>query len=204
MRSLSTDPLRNFKFIVTIMPTGQNPLMNGIQKMGFMTCDGLGIQNELISYREGGDNTTTRKMPGQTDFGALTFGRGMLSSTVGPNGNGSQVNGNETYAWLQQVFSVIEGAGTGGPGFDFRTDITIDVLDHPVTKDQSAAGLNNPPPIRARFTVYNAWPLAMNWSGLDAGGNAIIIESLQVAHEGFIPIYGSTTPGQYLSTSVAP
>lgn len=150
-------------------------------------------------------NTTTRKLPGQSDFGPITFGRGVLSSPVGPNANSS--SGSETYRWLQQVFSVIEGAGTGGPGIDFRTNISVDVLDHPVTAGGGyAAGLNNPAPTRMRFLIFNAWPMAMNWSGLDAGGNAIMIESLQVAHEGFTPIYpASNVPGQagYISSSVS-
>ena len=201
MRNLSSDPLRNFKFIVQIVPGTNSPVPASIQKMGFMTADGFGIANEVIQYREGGDNTTTRKMPGQTDYGPITFGRGMLSAPVGPNAAAS--NGYETYQWLLQVFSVVEGGGTGGPGQDFRANIAVDVLEHPVTNTGAAAGLNNPPPTKARFLIYNAWPMAMNWSGLDAGGNAIMIESLQVAHEGFTPIYASTTPGQYLSSTVS-
>lgn len=196
MRNLASDPLRNFKFLVQIVPPAITGMPSSIQRMGFMTADGFGIANEVIQYREGGDNTTTRKMPGQSDFGPITFGRGMLSSTVGPGS--SPTNGSETYKWLTSVFSVIEGGGAGGPGQNFRTNVSVDVLEHPVTAGQSAAGLNNPPPVKARFLIYNAWPMALNWSGLDAGGNAIMIESLQLAHEGFTPVYGTTTPGQYL------
>jgi len=151
-------------------------------------------------------NTTTRKMPGQTDYGPLTFGRGMLSAPIGPNGNSS--NGYETFLWLSQVFSVIEGAGSGGPGVDFRTNILVQILEHPVTSGAYAAGIQagSNVPVKAEFLIYNAWPMALNWSGLDAGGNAIMIESLQVAHEGFTPKYGSTTPGVagYLNATATP
>ena len=143
-------------------------------------------RNYMISHN-------TRKLPGQTDYGPITFGRGMLSAPPGAT-NVTPSNGYETYTWLSQVFSVVAGGGAGPPGQDFRTNIVVDVLDHPVTQGQSSAGLNNPPPVRARFTVYNAWPMAMQWSGLDAGGNAVMIESLQIAHEGFFPEYGSTSP----------
>jgi phage tail-like protein len=195
MRSLSTDPLRNFKFQVQIMPASDSAGMSpNLGRLGFMTVSGLGIQNEVIPYREGGDNTTTRKMPGQTDFGPITMGRGSAAAPVGPNSTGS-IGTSDVYNWLGQVFSVLEGGGTNDGTSDFRADVLVDILEHPVTKGNSAAGINSPAPVKLRFHIFNAWPMAISWSDLDAGGNAIVIESLQLAHEGFIPIYGGNTIG---------
>lgn len=193
MRSLASDPLRNFKFKVTI--AGNKDIGLSVGEMGFMTVDGLGIQNEVIAYREGGDNTTTRKMPGQTDFGPITLGHGMLAAPA-VAGNGSP-RGNELYRWQLMVFSVMEGQGTASIGDNFRCDVTIDVLEHPTVGSNYGAGVNrdNWLPVKARFYVYNAWPMGINWSALDAGGNAVVIETLQLAHEGFDVTYGSTNPG---------
>lgn len=208
MRSIATDPLRNFKFQVTIFSNALQ-VPSTIAQLGFMTCDGFGVQNEVIPYREGGDNTTTRKMPGQTDFGPITLGRGMMSAPTGPgkDGQGGTAGTKEIYSWLGMVFSAVEGGGTNDGTGDFRTNVAVDILEHPNTSGGSgsanAAGLTDQGsgPVKARFLLFNAWPMALNWSGLDAGGNAIVIETLQLAHEGFNVYYGLNTggPSSYLS-----
>jgi phage tail-like protein len=46
--------------------------------MGFMSASGLNITTEVIPYREGGMNTTTQKMPGQSDFAPITLSKGLI------------------------------------------------------------------------------------------------------------------------------
>lgn len=199
MRALATDGLRNFRFLVGIVPL---PNMSPtIGKLGFMTASGFGIQNEVIPYREGGDNSTTRKVPGQTDFGPITLSRGSMAAPQGPLGVGINAGTNETWNWLQAIFSVMEGQGTSNPGDDFRTDVYIDVLEHPVTSGVSAAGINSTPAIKLRVHVYNAWPMGWNLGDLDAGGEGMLLESLQLAHEGFRCIYATNTAGDFVSSS---
>jgi phage tail-like protein len=36
-----------------------------------------------------------------------------------------------------------------------------------------------------RWTLRNAWPAKLEWSRLDARGNEVVIETLELAHEGF-------------------
>jgi phage tail-like protein len=211
VRNLATDPLRNFKFIVTItQPTAYlNAVPTTIQTLGFMSCDGFGQQNEVIAYREGGDNTTTRKMPGQADFAPLTFARGAMSAPTGPTYGVLGGGTNEVYLWSQMVFSAMEGQGTAQATDNFRTTVTIDVLQHPITNGANAAGMSGGA-IKMRFYVMNAWPMGISWSGLDAGGNALLIETLQLAHEGFVAGYATnqtnsvTGASPYLSTSWTP
>jgi hypothetical protein len=51
------------------------------------------------------------------------------------------------------------------------------VLDHPV---------NGPKvPVKAIYRVYNAWPTAIAFSDLDAGANAVLMQQVTLAHEGF-------------------
>jgi phage tail-like protein len=206
-RALTSDALRNFKFAVTLAPPPGSAISANIGRLGFMTVDGLGMQTEVIPYREGGDNTTTRKMPGQTDYGPITMSRGSMAAPAG-NAAGTGTGRYEIYQWAGLVFSALEGQGTGTTTGDFRQDIYIDVLEHPVTSGQMAAGAPGPLPVKLRFLVFNAWVMALSYSGLDAGGNGVLIESCQLAHEGFQPIYGSinaTGPtgagGSYLGAS---
>src|SRR5581483_9982313 len=163
LSSIATDPLRNFKWMVNFRPSSGPPT-----SMFFMTCSGLSLSIDAIPYREGGYNTTTQKMPGQADFGPLTFTKGVML--------GSQFQ----VQWVQQIFSVIQGTGSQGDGQDFRQNIEILILDHPVTTAQVA--------VKAAFTVYRAWPTALAFSDLDAGANQLFISQMTVAHEGFTPV----------------
>lgn len=158
---LTTDPLRNFKFHVNV----HHPSISGFATMGFMSVTGLNITTEVIPYRQGGHNTTTQKMPGQSDFSPITLSKGLA------------VGDTPQIAWLKELFAVMMGTGTGAPGADFRATVDIMVLDHPVTTQTI--------PVKAAFRVYNAWPTAVAWSDLDAGANQIIVQQMTLAHEGF-------------------
>jgi phage tail-like protein len=192
-RPLNSDPLRNFRYKVSIAPptsTTTSPIPATISSMGFMALSGLSVNNEVIPYREGGNNTTTRKMPGQSDYGPLTLTRGFMAAPVG----GGNAGTNELYLWFGMIFAVNVGGGLGTPGAQFRTNVTIDVYDHPVTGGSGPAGKENStsPATKARFVVYNAWPMGYSFSDLEAGGNAVFIENLTLAHEG----WGMVTAGR--------
>lgn len=159
---LATDPFRNFKFRVAI----RHPRISGLLTMGFMMVSGLAITTEVIPYREGGMNTTTQKMPGQSDFSPITMSKGLAV------GNG------EMWKWMKQLFVVMQGTGSGSPGENFRFKADVKVLDHPVTA-------TNKIPVKAWFRIYNAWPTAVSFSDLDAGANAIVVNQMTLAHEGF-------------------
>ncbi len=65
------DPYRNCNFLVEI---------DGITQAGFSDCSGLGSSNDPIEYREGGDNTTVRKLPGLTKYTNISLKRGLSDS----------------------------------------------------------------------------------------------------------------------------
>jgi phage tail-like protein len=65
------DPYRNFNFLVEI---------DGIVQAGFTDCTGLGASTDPIEYREGGDNTTVRKLPGLTKYTNIVLKRGLSDS----------------------------------------------------------------------------------------------------------------------------
>lgn len=166
---LATDPLRNFKFRLQI--SHPNAAINkGFLNMGFMSISGLNVTTEVIPYREGGMNTTTQKMPGQSDFAPLTLSKGVVLGDTA------------ALAWFAQLFTVMQGTGTGAPGTDFRADLTLYVLAHPVTTLPALSA-----PAHMGFKVYNAWPTALAYSDMDAGANAIVVSQMTLAHEGWDP-----------------
>lgn len=225
-RPIGSDPLRNFQYRVMI----HHQYITSFVQLGFMSVSGLSVQNQVIPYREGGNNTTTRKMPGQTDFGALSLTRGMLAAPVSTsNSSGSagsflapmnsatvnsqgQITGGgsfrstEAYVWFTQIFAAQAGTGasfynTKGKvqNYNFRYTVTIDLMEHPITFGTNAAGVELTLPVKARYTVYNAWPMGLSYSDLEAGGNAVVIENLQLAHEGWELETASTSAASFIS-----
>lgn len=75
------DPYRNFNFVVEI---------DGIQQAGFTDCSGFGASTDPIEYREGGENTTVRKMPGVTKYPNIILKWGITDSR-------------ELYEWYRDV-----------------------------------------------------------------------------------------------------
>ena len=75
------DPYRNCNFLVEI---------DGITQAGFSDCSGFGSSNDPIEYREGGENTTVRKLPGMTKHMNVTLKWGLTTSR-------------ELYDWYRKV-----------------------------------------------------------------------------------------------------
>lgn len=65
------DPLRAYNFKL---------LINNITEGHFTEVGGLGVQVERISYREGGNNSVVRAIPGRVTYSAVTFRYGLTSS----------------------------------------------------------------------------------------------------------------------------
>ncbi len=65
------DPYRNFRFLIEI---------EGITQAGFNDCSGFGSSTDPIEYREGGDPSSTRKLPGQTKFNNVVLKWGITDN----------------------------------------------------------------------------------------------------------------------------
>jgi phage tail-like protein len=184
-----TDPLRDFKFRVKITPNGTSlgTAAAGIGELGFAVVSGIGVQNEMIPYREGGMNTHPHKMVGQSDFTPVTFSRGVFATQP------------QMWAWQAFIHSWMQGGagvstGSKGDGDDYRCTITVAVFDHPYTKTgviyqqgpgTAAPTAGTPGNKRLEFKLYNAWPGGFAMSDLNAGASSIMVQQLTVHHEGF-------------------
>jgi phage tail-like protein len=190
--NIATDPIRNFRFLVTFKPhvtTGGNTGANATNPwsqavasipFGFTSVSGMAVSTDSIPYREGGYNTTVHQIPGQTAFAPLTMQRGVLLGT------------DENWKWMKQLFQTVQGTVTRTAASDFRVDIDIDVLSHPLASTATAgnsAGTYNDH-VSMRFKVYNAWITSLAYSDLNAGDNAILVEQMSLTHEGFEVIWG--------------
>jgi phage tail-like protein len=83
------DPYVNFNFLVEI---------GGITRGAFQEVGGLSATIDVIEHREGGDNTTPRKLPGMTKHGNITLKWGMVDDT-------------ELYQWHQNIVNAVKVNG---------------------------------------------------------------------------------------------
>src|SRR5260370_314395 len=78
------DPYKNFRFLVQI---------DGIVQGGFSEVSGFGSDVEVVEYREGGDTSTVRKLPGKTTYHDLTLKWGITDSRELYDWHRAAVNG---------------------------------------------------------------------------------------------------------------
>lgn len=191
LSTLATDPVRNFKFLVTFAPvTGSaKDFGDNFGQMGFVSLSGLSVSTEPIAYREGGYNTNVHQIPGQSAFTPISLSKGVI---IGQPDNA---------LWMKRLFSVLtSNTGNGytpkGVGQQFRCNLDIQVLSHPnpAAWDGSAGTAPASDPYKQhtsmRFKVYNAWISSLAYSNLDAGSNTLMVEEMTLVHEGFDVHYG--------------
>lgn len=79
------DPYANFNFLVEI---------DGIIRAGFREVSGLDSTVEVHEFREGGDNTTMRKLPMKTKFSNIVLKWGLTDDMQLYNWHADVVQGN--------------------------------------------------------------------------------------------------------------
>lgn len=187
--TLETDPIRNFRFLVTFKPLpggaqgGDSWLKTaGKVTVGFTSVSGLSVSTDSIPYREGGYNTTVHQIPGQTTFSPISLQRGVVLGTP------------QHWDWMRKLFATVQNGTTSRVGENFRVDVEIQVLTHPIAgsggANEELTAANYKDHVSARFQVYNAWPTAVAYSDLNAGDNALFVEQLTLVHEGFDMTWG--------------
>ncbi len=68
---VTPDPYGNYNFLVEI---------DGITRAAFQECSGFDSTIDVIEHREGGENTTPRKFPGQTKYSNISLKWGLTDS----------------------------------------------------------------------------------------------------------------------------
>jgi len=145
------DPYKNFKFRVK----WDGQYVAGLSKMG-----ALKHTTEVVTHREGGDPSSSRKSPGRTEYDAITLERGVTHDQAFEE-------------WAKKVWNFGAGAGSEASLADFRKDIIIDVFNEAGQKVLS-------------YKVYRCW--VSEYTALpefDANANAVAIESIKLENEGW-------------------
>lgn len=145
------DPYKNFKFRIK----WDNDYVLGVSKIS-----GLKRTTEVIKHREGGDPSSSRKMPGRTEYEALSLEEGVTHSKTFEQ-------------WANKVWNFGGGLGAESSLADFRKDITIEMY-------------NEAGQLVISYNVFRCWvseyqPLP----DLDANANAVAIRTIKLENEGW-------------------
>lgn len=143
------DPYRNFKFRVK---------WDGQYVAGLNKCSALKKSTEMVEWREGGDPSHSRKLPGKTSYEAITLEQGLTHDLSFED-------------WANLVNNFEGDALTSLK--NFRKDLTIEVYN---LQGQVALAYHV---FRCWVSEYQALP------ELDAGGNAVMIRTLKLENEGW-------------------
>jgi phage tail-like protein len=145
------DPYKNFKFRVK----WDGRYVAGVSKMS-----GLRRTTEVISHREGGDPSTTRKSPGLTKFEAITLERGVTHDPEFEN-------------WANKVWSLGAPLGAEVSLKDFLKDIILELY-------------NEAGQVVLAYKIYRCWISEYEvLPDLDANANVVAIEHITLENEGW-------------------
>lgn len=143
------DPYRNFKFRIR----WDNEVVAGLNK-----CSALKKTTEMVEWREGGDPSHSRKLPGKTSYDAITLEQGVTHDLRF-----------EDWANLVNNF---EGDAAMSL-LNFRKNVTIEVY-------------NLQGSVVMAFHVYRCWVSEYQaLPELDASGNAVMIRTIKLENEGW-------------------
>jgi phage tail-like protein len=143
------DPYRNFKFKVKI----DNQYVAGLSK-----CSALKRTTEVTEWREGGDPSTSRQLPGKTKYDAVTLEAGLTHDPTFEN-------------WANLVHNFQGDAAMSLR--NFRKDIIIDVYNEAGQKVHS-------------YKLFRAWVSEFQaLPELDASANAVAIQTIKLENEGW-------------------
>lgn len=143
------DPYRNFKFRIK----WDNQYVAGLSK-----CTALKKTTEMVEWREGGDPSTGRKLPGKTKYDAITLTAGVTHD--------------DSFEKWANLVNNFRGDGDNSMKH-FRKDITIDVFNEGGMKVLS-------------YDIYRCWVSEYQaLPELDASANAVMIQTIKLENEGW-------------------
>jgi len=154
------DPYRGFKFQVVV---------DGKPVAGLSKCSALKKTTEMVEWREGGDPSSTHKLPGKTKYEAITLTAGVTHDTTFED-------------WANLVNNFKGDASMSLK--NFRKDITIEVYNEASQKVLA-------------YNVFHCWVSEYQaLPDLDANANAVAIQHIKLENEGFERDYEVVEPAE--------
>ncbi len=130
--------------------------IKNIKAAVFTEVSGLQIETTVFEYEEGGHNDFTHRLPGRTKVSNLTLKRGMTIS---------EGAGKDFLAWCMKVMH----------GTIERQNISVIMYD--------TTGKDDPKAV-VRWNFDGAYPVKWVGPQFQSTGNAVAIETLELAHRG--------------------
>lgn len=145
------DPYKNFKFRVK----WDGRYVAGVSRVGT-----LQRTTEVVTHREGGDPSTSRKSPGRTEYAAITLERGVTHDV-------------DFEQWANKIWNYGQGLGSEVSLLDFRKDIILEFY-------------NEAGQLALAYKVFRCW--VSEWQALpelDANANVVAIQHIRLENEGW-------------------
>lgn len=145
------DPYKNFKFRVK---------WDGRYVAGISKVSALKRSTEVIEHREGGDPSSSRKLPGRSKYEAITLERGVTHDV-------------EFEQWANKVWNFGSGLGAEVSLKDFRKDVILEMY-------------NEAGQLVLAYKIYRCWVSEYQaLPDLDANANAVAIQHIKLENEGW-------------------
>ncbi|NEO95980.1 MAG: phage tail protein, partial [Moorea sp. SIO3G5] len=136
---------------------------------GVSKVSALSRTTEVIEHRTGGDPSSSRLSPGQTKYEPITLERGVTHDPAFEQ-------------WANKVWNYGSGLGSEVSLKDFRKDLIIEVM-------------NEAGQVAIAYKVYRCWVSEFQaLPELDASGNEVAIQSIQLQNEGWERDYDVAEP----------
>jgi phage tail-like protein len=154
------DPYRSFKFRLK----WDGRYVAGVSKVSALTRT-----TQVISHRSGGDPSTPRRIPGQSEYASITLERGVTHDAAFEQWS------NKIWDYHNSTIDDQQG-GTGNRTVslkDFRKDIILEVYNEAGQKVIA-------------YNIYRCWVSEfVGLPELDSNGNAVAIATLKLENEGW-------------------
>lgn len=146
------DPYRSFKFRVKTE--------DGVYVAAVSKVSALKRTTEVVKHREGGDPSTSRKSPGQSEYDAITLERGVTHDEAFER-------------WANKIWNYDSGLGAEVSLADFRKNLILEMY-------------NEAGQLAIAYKIYRCWPSEYQaLPELDANSNAVAIQMLKLENEGW-------------------
>jgi phage tail-like protein len=145
------DPYKNFKFRVK---------WDGRYVAGVSKVSALKRTTELIKHRHGGDPSSSRKLPGRTEYDAITLERGVTHDPEFEN-------------WATKVWNFGSTPGSELSLADFRKDLILEIC-------------NEAGQLAFAYRIFRCW--VSEWQAtadLDANTNVVLLQHIKLENEGW-------------------
>jgi phage tail-like protein len=145
------DPYKDFKFRVK----WDNRYVAGVSRVSE-----LRRTTEVVTHREGGDPSSSRKSPGRTEYDAITLERGVTHDV-------------EFEQWANKVWQFGAGLGMEVSLRDFRKDVILELY-------------NEAGQLVIAYRIHRCWVSEyVALPVLDANAGAVAIQQIKLENEGW-------------------